>query len=497
MRRLLPILVLLFSLPVVAGLHPGWSENGWLTGLSTAQQQARESKRPIFLYFDAIWCSWCQQYKRTTLDKPSVRKKLGRYYVPLVIDYDAEPGLFNKLGGRGLPFTVILSPEGEVLNRFVGVLSEADLLATLDLFRHRQAPAATLADSLFEPVRVTAVDAKSYNAFRRAFLRHVESLYSEEEKTLSGQYDTGITLKRPSPLTWMWLMQQSGWRQRATIAARVEADRLADPVGGGFFQYLQVRPGKPDYLESSKLLEVNARLSQWIARTGRNNHELLPVARAGVDYLLSTLHDDTTGAFFQAQVADQDYYQLPADRRKSPPPIDRVIRMDTNAQAIIALVDLSQRLDDRALLSPATRAYDFLLTGMVRNGRYYHLYETNELKAPAELSDLVWLYAAGLELQQQQVDNQRRRRLLVLARLLHSRIDQLTQGESASYIGPELYGLIAWIATHPGRNRDVAGIPGKAQARWALQQMVLEPDTPPDTLIHGLVAWERLLEPHQ
>lgn len=493
-------LILAFFLsftPVYASLHPGWEENGWLTDLDTAQIKAQKYSKPIFLYFDAIWCSWCQVYKQKTLDKPQIQQKLKQDYVALVLDYDAKPQLFSQLEGRGLPFNVIMDSQGNVLNRFVGLLSVEDLLLLLNKFNQPSSPEQKDEFDMFEPVTVTSLEKASYIEFRKAFLQHLEALYSKQHNTLAGFYESGITLKRPSPLTWIWLMDQKEWKQRAKLAAEVEARHLWDTADGGFFQYLQRTPPLTDYLETSKLLEVNARLAQWIARSAGDSKALRDIAGDAVNYLLNKLHDEKTRGFFQSQLADQHYYQLPLTERKkqNPPPVDKVIRMDTNAQTIMALVDLAHSLQDPRLIQYAAETYQFLISNMENKGQRYHLYVDGNLEHKAELSDESWLLAAGLLLQSVSYDVKRQLFLKQLTRSLQRQIDSINETPAEELPEQDTLGIIAWIATfpHPAK-QNITGLPAR-YAHWALKQIRLEPDTPPDSLIFALRAWESLLIP--
>lgn len=120
------VAIVAFAVAAFGSLQTGWREAGWYENYELALEESRRSNRPVLVYFDAIWCSWCQQYKREVLDKPQVKLFIHRYYSPVVVDFDARPDLFNHFGGRGLPFTVFLSPDGNVVNRFVGILSVKD-----------------------------------------------------------------------------------------------------------------------------------------------------------------------------------------------------------------------------------------------------------------------------------------------------------------------------------------------------------------------------------
>jgi len=488
MARFGGIAVAVFLAVCLGAGAAAWRTEGWVEDLESGLAQARAAARPAFVYFDAPWCSWCQQYERETLRRPRVRAALERDYVPIVVNYDARPDLFQRFGGKGLPFTVILSPRGEVLNRFVGVMAPDDLFDLLVQFRVA-APAAPPDDFGAAPaVRVTALDRSGYASFRRAFLGHVEALYEERLGTLVGRFESGATLKRPSPLTWMYLHRHGLWPGRTARAARVERERLHDPLNGGFFNFLD--PSREEYLESSKILEANAWLSAWLAEMGRTDRAARRAAYSGWFFLRETLWDWERGGFWQAQVADTAYYRTPPAQRLrlALPPIDRLKRADTNAQAAWALMHLGETLGQAAMQDYGARALDFVLTEMLRHGRLHHVWREDGLGVADLPADWFWVLAAGIEVERLRPDGNRRARLRTLARIAADWLTRRMAAPAAEPLPVELAGLIAWVAAGP----HYPVLPAGAQD-WALRQLRIEAETPPDDLVLGLRAWEAAL----
>jgi thiol:disulfide interchange protein len=139
------LLLLLGQSEAAAFSRAQWERVGWSTEFVSGLTRARATGSPAFVYFDAGWCSWCQQYKRDTLDQPQVRTVLARDFVRVAVDFDARPDLMRRFGGIGLPFTVVLSPDGTVLSRFVGVMQPQDLMEVLGALARRPAPPSALA----------------------------------------------------------------------------------------------------------------------------------------------------------------------------------------------------------------------------------------------------------------------------------------------------------------------------------------------------------------
>lgn len=480
--RLLALLSLL--VPVTAGAID------WIEGFEAARAQAERRQQPAFMYFDAEWCSWCQQYKAGTLADARVRERLTRDYVAARVDFDARVDLAAHYRIRGLPYTLILAPGGEVLNGFVGILTADDLVDLLGRFARHAAPALPVPEGEVQ-ARATAVDAAGYRAFRAAYVEHVAALYDAERGTLTRRFETGATLKRPAPLTWMYLAGDRHWRERAVRAAQAERERLHDAVDGGFFNFLDPSLPGGDYLESSKLLESNAWLTAWFALVGHDDPSLRQAATSGWRFLRERLWDEHAGGFWQAQVADQDYYGLPATQRRetAPPPIDAFKRADTNAQAAWALVRYARAGGPPVALDTAAGALDFVLTHMQRDGRLYHFRRGATWSTPEQPADWFWLLAAGAALEPERPDARRRAQLQAVSKRAAAWLREQMGRPAGGELDVELAGLIAWVA----QERALYPRLPRAARDWALRQLVIRTDTPPDDVVPGLMAWERAL----
>lgn len=285
----------LLSFLLILGLTPcsgaeNWNDLSWVEGYEAGLQKARKVNRPAFVYFQARWCSWCHVYERGTLSNQTVLQAIKQHYVPVLVNFDARPDLLRRFGGFGLPYTVIVTPDDKVLAQMPGILSPEDLTDTLNkIARGKTFPKSLIARDM---VRVTRLDQGGFNQFRTDYLDYLDMLFESETGTLSGYLETGISLKRPSPRTWLYLMEQGLWKQRSEQAAHVIHQRLFDAVDGGFFYFID--PHRTDqYLETSKLLEANAWLSHWLAVAGKRygDPRLIKTVHNGIEYMEQTLWD--------------------------------------------------------------------------------------------------------------------------------------------------------------------------------------------------------------
>ena len=461
-----------------------------MSGYTDGLQQARADRRPALLYFQALWCSWCHTYEREILGDPGVQQIIRQRFIPVLLNYDDRPDLFRRLGGVGLPYTVIVSPQGEVQARLPGILTAQDTRAVLgEVAAGRLLQPASRTD---EPVyQMSGTDVGAYRAFLAYWLGHLERLYDPDTGLLTGHLDSGAGIKRPEPRVWLYLAEHDMWPVRSQRAAVHTMERLFDPVDGGFF-YFRDPHRRDEHLETAKLLETNAWLACWMAFAGihGNDPRLLAAARRTLGFLDRVLWDPDGGGFFQAVVADADYYRLPLRERarRGAPAVDRVKRADTNAQAAWALARIGQLLDDRRATRLADATLDYLLEVQLHDGRLYHARHDTGFGAGFDLpDDVFWLLAAAREVQSQRFEEGRARRLRPVIRLAADWLDRVTRADDGDAPPLGLLGLVAWVtatADEPSFSTE--------QTAWALTRLSLGPGTPPQDPVLALMAWERL-----
>ncbi len=489
-RALAALLLALAAVAPAAGAGGAVPGPAWTAGWEAGLARARAEGRPAFVYFQAVWCSWCHRYERETLADARVRAFLEARTVPVLVDYDARPDLFRRLGGRGLPYTVLVDGEGRPLGAFTGVLSPEDLLSWVE--SRLAARAAGVPAREAAPARAHA----GFGPFRRAFLDHVETLYDPETGTLAGRFESGAGLKRPSPLTWLALADEPAWRARAARAVRREVSVLLDRVDGGFFYFLDPHRAEP-HRETAKLLEANAWMAAWAAVMGRrlDDAALRRAARSGIWWIALVARDGRGGGFFQSQVADARYYGLPPRERlrAAPPPVDPLKRADANAQAAWALAIAAGALGEPRALELAREALGFVLGRLhAPGGGLRHLAVAGPrplagapvpARVPRDLpEDLLWAAAAARALGRADPAGRWPARAEALARRLAARLEALMARPPPD---PRLAALTAWVCVPAaGWPRCPAGA-----FAWALAGLTVGAGTAPDDLALGYAAW--------
>jgi len=103
----------------------------WHSDVDAAWQQTKASSRPMLLLATTDNCQYCEQLKRTTLADPATLAELQRFFVLATVKAADQPSLMRKLQVAAFPTTVIVAPDGQVLDRIEGCLTAAKFRARL------------------------------------------------------------------------------------------------------------------------------------------------------------------------------------------------------------------------------------------------------------------------------------------------------------------------------------------------------------------------------
>ncbi len=494
---LLALLAALLLLPRAAGA----------AGLAWQPAEAlgdSDDPRPRFVYFHAEWCSWCRQFERRTLRNPRVMQRLARDFIPIRLDADRERVLFRRLGGRGLPYTALLGPDGARLGSFTGILDPQPFLQWL---------AETAGENASAAVAVTP----------ELFHETLEDLWESTAERFHGVSLSGIEgTKRPQPLTALYLLEacfpqrapsdtpppcpDPVWRERLPRLLDRMLAELEDPVEGGFYFYAE--PGGGGHTETAKRLERNVRM----ARLYLTACERLEVprycraARKALAFIDRTLWDETEGAYRAGQHSDAAYFALPrAERVKRPaPPVDAVFDAAANAQALILLHEAARRWPASGHEAKARRIENWLLTRarLPRHGFVDHRLPRDPPGGePGSLYTQAWVATALWRQQQTQstttVSEIRGTLERLLAYIGRFHYEPASGGFSES---PTDHGD---PFTHPAANGRLAllllQLPPDLKPTWAqaalpgvLRQIRWRPGVELDDVIDGVHAMERL-----
>jgi len=87
-------------------------EAGWNSAIS--------AQKPMLVMFTTDGCVYCRKMEAETFQHPAIQKMLNENTETVLANARDYRGLVKKLGVRGYPSTLLVSPQGEVLDFMEG-----------------------------------------------------------------------------------------------------------------------------------------------------------------------------------------------------------------------------------------------------------------------------------------------------------------------------------------------------------------------------------------
>lgn len=94
---------------------------------------AKASKKPVFLYWGAVWCPPCNQVKATIFPRQDFIEK-SRHFIPVYLDGDTPNAqkLAERFKVRGYPTMILFKPDGTEITRLPGEVDAERYLQVLN-----------------------------------------------------------------------------------------------------------------------------------------------------------------------------------------------------------------------------------------------------------------------------------------------------------------------------------------------------------------------------
>ena len=90
-----------------------------------------ENKR-VFLHFTAAWCYYCGVMDNKTFKDPAVISTLNESFIAIKVDYDKERDTSGFYRVQGLPDTIFIAKDGDIIGRRPGYITAEQLNIILE-----------------------------------------------------------------------------------------------------------------------------------------------------------------------------------------------------------------------------------------------------------------------------------------------------------------------------------------------------------------------------
>lgn len=79
-------------------------------------------KKKVFLHFTAEWCYYCGVMEKETFKDPAIISSLNENFISIKVDYDRETKTSDFYRVRGLPDTLFIAEDGQIIGRRPGYI---------------------------------------------------------------------------------------------------------------------------------------------------------------------------------------------------------------------------------------------------------------------------------------------------------------------------------------------------------------------------------------
>jgi thiol-disulfide isomerase/thioredoxin len=106
----------------------------WRTDIRAANRESSETGLPILMKFSAKWCGPCKRMKSETFTDPALAEMINTCFIPVEVDTDQNEQLARQLRIESVPTTMVISRQGDIVERREGFQSATQLKGAIARF---------------------------------------------------------------------------------------------------------------------------------------------------------------------------------------------------------------------------------------------------------------------------------------------------------------------------------------------------------------------------
>ncbi|MFV9551086.1 thioredoxin family protein [Algibacter sp. PT7-4] len=106
----------------------------WASDFTSAKNMSKESNKNILIFFTGKWCAPCRIMKREVFADEEVMEIINSEVVSVIIDIDdpSSSELVKQYKINITPTTIIIDPQGKMLEYITGKIEKDEFLKMLD-----------------------------------------------------------------------------------------------------------------------------------------------------------------------------------------------------------------------------------------------------------------------------------------------------------------------------------------------------------------------------
>ena len=279
----------------------------WLS-FEEGLKKAQKENKLILMDIYAKWCHWCNVMENTTYRNRKVIELIKKYYIPVRVDADKYPDINKKYNQGGLPSTLILDKNGDIVWGAIYVPPD-DMIKTLNKFANMSPEEIkkyveknkSIQQSKFKKFSKKTKEKEINPTF-------IDLTYNVFSKKFDEFYGGFIGApKFPNEELPYFLMLHSLFNGSTTSHLILTLEgyaKLIDPVEGGIYRYGTMEDWSEPHYE--KLLKDQGELSVLFfdSYSFLGKRKYLEYANEILRFAQNKLYDKKSNLFYNSQGAD-------------------------------------------------------------------------------------------------------------------------------------------------------------------------------------------------